>query len=82
MDVELTRDEAVLTVRSDRRSHPPYGIEGGEAGFAHGIVMPRPGLRRARAGLLSRQRLRGQRLLREQHLRGPGQCLRRWRLAF
>jgi hypothetical protein len=22
----------VLTVRSDRRSHPPYGIEGGEAG--------------------------------------------------
>ena len=29
---ELLADEAVLTVRSDRRSHPPYGIEGGEAG--------------------------------------------------
>jgi N-methylhydantoinase B len=29
---ELLVDEAVLTVRSDRRSHPPYGIEGGEAG--------------------------------------------------
>ncbi len=29
---ELLADEAVLTVRSDRRFHPPYGIEGGEAG--------------------------------------------------
>jgi N-methylhydantoinase B len=29
---ELLADEAVLTVRSDRRAHPPYGIEGGEAG--------------------------------------------------
>ena len=29
---ELLADEAVLTVRSDRRSHPPYGIEGGDAG--------------------------------------------------
>jgi N-methylhydantoinase B len=29
---ELLADEAVLTVRSDRRSHPPYGIDGGEAG--------------------------------------------------
>ena len=25
---ELLADEAVLTVRSDRRAHPPYGIEG------------------------------------------------------
>jgi N-methylhydantoinase B len=29
---ELLADEAVLTVRSDRRRHPPYGIDGGEAG--------------------------------------------------
>jgi N-methylhydantoinase B len=29
---ELLADDAVLTVRSDRRSHPPYGIQGGEAG--------------------------------------------------
>jgi N-methylhydantoinase B len=29
---ELLADEAVLTVRSDRRAHPPYGIHGGEAG--------------------------------------------------
>ena len=29
---ELLADEAVLTVRSDRRAHPPYGIDGGEAG--------------------------------------------------
>ena len=29
---ELLADEAVLTMRSDRRFHPPYGIEGGEAG--------------------------------------------------
>jgi N-methylhydantoinase B len=29
---ELLADEAVLTVRSDRRFHPPCGIDGGEAG--------------------------------------------------
>jgi N-methylhydantoinase B len=29
---ELLADEAVLTVRSDRRAHPAYGIHGGEAG--------------------------------------------------
>jgi N-methylhydantoinase B len=29
---ELLADEAVLTVRSDRRSHPPSGIQGGEPG--------------------------------------------------
>jgi N-methylhydantoinase B len=29
---ELLADEAVLTVRSDRRAHPAYGFEGGEAG--------------------------------------------------
>ena len=29
---ELLADEAVLTVRSDRRAHPAYGIQGGEAG--------------------------------------------------
>jgi N-methylhydantoinase B len=29
---ELLADEAVLTVRSDRRFHPPYGLAGGHAG--------------------------------------------------
>ena len=39
---ELLADEAVLTVRSDRRSHPPYGIEGGEAGAPSSNTIARP----------------------------------------
>ncbi len=29
---ELLADDAVMTVRADRRAHPPYGLEGGESG--------------------------------------------------
>jgi N-methylhydantoinase B len=31
-DVRLLADEAVITVRSDRRNHRPYGVEEGDAG--------------------------------------------------
>ena len=31
-EYRLLADEAVATLRSDRRDHPPYGIAGGEAG--------------------------------------------------
>ena len=31
-EYELLADEAMLTIRTDRRDHPPYGFDGGEPG--------------------------------------------------
>jgi N-methylhydantoinase B len=39
---ELLAEEAVLTIRSDRRTHAPYGIAGGEAGAPSSNVIRTP----------------------------------------
>lgn len=38
-EYRLLSDEAVCTLRSDRRDHPPYGISGAEAGGSSANVM-------------------------------------------
>ena len=45
-ELELLADEALCTVRSDRRDHPPYGLDGGESGSpSYNILNPGPGQR-------------------------------------
>jgi N-methylhydantoinase B len=41
-ELRLLADEAVCTIRSDRRTHPPYGIQGGKPGSSSlNILNPR-----------------------------------------
>jgi N-methylhydantoinase B len=45
-EFEIMADEALFTVRTDRRDHPPYGLEGGESGSpSFNILNPGPGQR-------------------------------------
>ncbi|MBI3977619.1 MAG: hydantoinase B/oxoprolinase family protein [Chloroflexi bacterium] len=45
-EYRLLADEAILTVRSDRRAHPPYGLQAGAAGTpSWNIVNPGSGQR-------------------------------------
>jgi N-methylhydantoinase B len=45
-ELKLLADEAVLTVRTDRRKHLPYGLQGGKSGTAAwNILNPGPGER-------------------------------------
>jgi N-methylhydantoinase B len=46
-EYRLLSDEAICTLRSDRRAHPPYGIAGAEAGGGSSNVM-NPGTERER----------------------------------
>ena len=42
-EYRLLAEEAVLTVRSDRRRHPPYGLAGGKPGApSHNLLNPGP----------------------------------------
>ena len=42
-EFELRADEAVFTVRTDRRDHPPYGLHGGESGApSNNVLNPGP----------------------------------------
>jgi len=40
-EYRLTADEAVFTIRSDRRAHPPYGLSGGRCGTTSYNVLRR-----------------------------------------
>jgi N-methylhydantoinase B len=45
-EYRLLADEAVLTIRSDRRAHPPYGVQGGKPGApSWNILNPGPAQR-------------------------------------
>ena len=45
-EFEIMADEAVCTLRTDRRDHPPYGLDGGEFGSpSFNILNPGPGQR-------------------------------------
>ena len=42
-EFEIMADEAVFTARTDRRDHPPYGLDGGESGSpSFNILNPGP----------------------------------------
>ncbi|MBI3977618.1 MAG: hydantoinase B/oxoprolinase family protein [Chloroflexi bacterium] len=45
-EYRLMADEAILAIRSDRRSHPPYGLQGGGAGTpSSNVLNPGPAQR-------------------------------------
>jgi N-methylhydantoinase B len=45
-EYRLLADEAVWTMRSDRRAHPPYGVQGGRPGApSWNVLNPGPGQR-------------------------------------
>ncbi len=50
-EYRLRGERAVLTIRSDRRVHPPYGLFGGEAGGASANTLVADGQERALPGM-------------------------------
>jgi N-methylhydantoinase B len=50
-EYRLRGESAVLTIRSDRRVHPPYGLHGGEAGGGSGNTLVSGGVERSLPGM-------------------------------
>jgi N-methylhydantoinase B len=53
-EFELLADAAILTVRSDKRTFPPYGLAGGDPGAPSWNVLIRDGVERVLPVLLTR----------------------------